>query len=48
MIDIENRQSCDGNCFDEFETVHHYDSYVDDYLFLFWIFKVLKRDIVII
>lgn len=43
LIDIDHHQYCDTNCFDDHEAVSHYDSYADDYVFLFWDFEKLKE-----
>ncbi|MEH7226369.1 hypothetical protein V7112_21360 [Bacillus sp. JJ1566] len=42
LIDIDHHQYCDSDCFDELEAVTHYDSYADEYLFLFRDFEKLK------
>jgi hypothetical protein len=35
LIDIDHKQYCDEECFEDHGAVHYYDSYVDDYLYLF-------------
>lgn len=42
LIDIDHHQYCNSNCFDEMEAILHYDSYADEYMFLFWEFEKLK------
>lgn len=42
VIDIEHQQYCNSDCLDHHEAVSHYDSYADDYMFLFWEFENLK------
>ncbi|WP_138419695.1 hypothetical protein [Aquibacillus sediminis] len=42
VIDIDDHQYCNSDCFDELEAEPHYDGYADDYLFLFWDFEKLK------